>query len=189
MRMGGSGNITFTIHRHHDVPPSLDSAIREMLAVCFPHEREHYSRDRTWRSEPSWIITGTANDGRLAAHMAVVEREVTVGDAAATVRVFGPQSVCVIPEMRGHGLASGMMTEAAGYAAEAGIRFGLLFARAGLREKVYAPLGWRVLNVRVFIESGDGGTVLRTRPSMPMVLEPAGAAFPDGDIRLNGLDW
>ena len=187
--MNASGFVTFSIIPHTQIDTSLDLAIKNTLTICFPHEREHYSSNRTWRSEPAWVLVGLTHDGCVAAHMAIVERTVTVGDAKAQVQVFGPQSVCVLPDMRKHGLVEGMMVEASVHATEAGIAFGLLFAREGLREKVYSPLGWRALDVRVFVESDTGGAELRTRPSIPMVLELSDTPFPDGDIYLNGLDW
>ncbi len=108
-----------------DIAPELDSAIRESLAICFPHRSEEFSRSRTIRNNvPSY--TAVISDGEKAlCQVAVMDRMIRVGDGQ--VHVAGVANVFVMPEQRGKGLCDMALEAAMAEAKKRGFDFGFSF--------------------------------------------------------------
>lgn len=84
--------------------------IRKGLCVCFPADRDVFSKTLAWHgSVPSWGVVLEAGD-RVISHVAVVDRTIRVGKES--LQAAGIQNVFVLPEGRGKGLSQQVMNEA-----------------------------------------------------------------------------
>lgn len=178
-----------TIIQNRDVTPDIDQEIRNGLVECFPKDREFFSTQRSWHSEPEWIVCATADDGKVAAHVAVVERRVLVGREKTPVVIAGIQSVFARIPWRKTGLIDRVMDKAVEESRQRGLEAGLLFCYQVLAEKVYRKLGWMQLDVSIFMTNGSGEHVPLPEKNIPMVLPVCMKEFPAGDIDLCGWDW
>jgi GNAT superfamily N-acetyltransferase len=169
------------------VTAGLDRAIRDILVACFPADAEHFSRDRSWNSRPSWVTVARTPDGGVAAHCAMVERGVLVNGAVA-VTVAGVQGFSVVPEYRGLGLSGRLMEHALAEARRRGIDAGLLFCLPAL-ETVYGRMGWRRIDAAVVIRDESGKAVPLPEKNIAMAIMFSAESFPSGDIDLRGPDW
>ncbi|MCE5250277.1 GNAT family N-acetyltransferase [bacterium] len=184
-----STGITIKIIQNSAVSPDLDSLIRAGLVECYPKDSDHFSHQRAWHSEPSWIVCAFSPDGTVAAHVAIVEREVLVGGTKIPVRVAGPQGVFVRPPWRKMGLSNIIMETAREESCRQGLEAGLLFCRPELETKVYGRMGWKKVNSAVFMSDDSGRTVPIDSKSIAMAIPIAIEQFPAGDIDLQGPDW
>lgn len=179
--------ITFTVIEEKAMPADLDQKIRSILVECFPHNTDHYSQTRDWHCSPAWVVVATTPDGDVAAHCAMVEREVAVG-GNQRVTVAGVQGFSVRPPWRKAGLSDRIMAISLTEARRRGIQAGLLFCLPTL-ERVYGRMGWRTARCRVTMLDENGTPALLPEKNIAMVIPLAIDAFPAGDIDLQGADW
>jgi len=164
-----------------------DAAIREGLCVCFPADREVFSRPRAWHgSLAAWSVL-VDPEGPVIAHAGVVEREILVG--ARRVRAAGIQNVYVVPERRGKKLFQRIMSAAVDEARRRNLDLGMLFCAPGLVE-AYSRLGWRLVTDRKVVRVDENGC-FQPIPAKNLTLSyPLRFAdFPPGDVHLLGNDW
>ncbi|MBN1806970.1 MAG: GNAT family N-acetyltransferase [Sedimentisphaerales bacterium] len=179
-------DISLIVIEEKDISTELDTAIREMLVVCFPADLEHFRRLSWWRSIAVCRALGKNDKGYIVSHTALVERIITIGPALTEMRVIGIQSFCVVPECRGTGLSNKMMSVVLAEGGRQGFDAGLLFCREKL-VKVYSSMGWKKLDNAVYTNDDRKGKILRQGITMfyPLKIK----RFPTGDIDLAGLDW
>jgi predicted N-acetyltransferase YhbS len=182
-------NLSYIIINNGDISPDTDRKIREGLAESFPKDAAHYSRDRVWHSEPAWVALALTNDNRIAAHIAVVERTVTVVKPGIAVKIAGPGGVFVRPQWRKTGLSDHIMKHTLEEAKKRGCDGGLLFCKEVLADKVYSRMGWQKVTDTTFMEDTDGRKVPRPDKDITMSIPLIIDMFPAGDIDLNGPDW
>lgn len=175
-----------TILNEADIPAGVDVAIRESLCAAFPRDAGFFSRSRAWHGSQPAFSALLARDGRVIAHVGVVDRVIRVG--GTPIRTAGLQNVFVLPEERGKRLSAPVLEAAAREARERGFDIGLLFRVPAVR-KVYAPLGWRDVGDREVALIENGREQLRHTRSEPMFLPLRLAELPDGPIHLHGNDW
>lgn len=194
----GSGHpdIRLSVIREEDVTPDLDKSIRDLLAACFPADREYFQRQSWWHCLPVYRVLGTDANDSIAAHVAVVERTINIGDSnrqmqggdLLKMRVAGVQSFCVLRDHRGTGLSNALMSAAMKEASRRGFDAGLLFCIEGL-ERVYRRMGWRKLSVDVYMLDREKGKVSIPAKNIAMCYPLGERQFPPGDIDLAGIDW
>lgn len=190
----------FCVIDEEDISGDLDKALRKSLVICFPADREYYHRQSWWHCVPVYRVIGKDDKDSITAHVAVVERSVTVGRGLLKVHVAGVQSFCVLPDHRGIGLSSKMMSIAMAEANRRGFDAGLLFCRDQL-QTVYDRMGWRKLDSAVYMDDKacrdlaapgepqrEGKTFISAK-NITMFYPLRTRQFPPGDIDLNGTDW
>ncbi len=177
-----------TIWEEAALPPEVDARIRAALAAAFPADAAVFARTRAWHgSAPAFTLLLETQEGKVAAHLGVVEREVCFGSEA--VRIGGLQNVFVATPFRGQGLARRLLAAAGAEMRRRGADAGLLFCKPAL-EPLYARNGWATLpgqmGVRVDAVGAehplDSGTVV-------MFLPLKRATPPEGVLHLCGNDW
>jgi len=183
-----SKNISFAVINEEDISPEMDRAIREILVVCFPTDREYYQRQSWWHCVPKYRVLGRDTEGSIVAHAAVVERKVFVGPNLSEVRVAGIQSFCILPDYRGTGLSNKMMSAAMEEANRRGFDAGLLFCLERL-ETLYSRMGWSKLNAAVYMANEKEGKTLIPAKNIAMFYPLRAKQFPVGHIDLAGTDW
>jgi predicted GNAT family N-acyltransferase len=169
-----------------NITPELDSSIKESLIICYPHRTEQFSHCRWLNNNTPDFTTILEHNGKVVAHIATIERMITVG--VAPVRVAAVGNVGVIPEHRGKRLC-GMAIKAA--MAEAKFRrydAGLLFCQKHVA-RVYAHNGWiEMPDMPVtYLENNKPVQLQSDRFVMfyPLNL----SEFPQGPADLNGPRW
>ena len=169
-----------------EMPPQLDAQIRAAMCVCFPHDVTIFSHTRQWHgSGPEYcVVLGDAD--RVAAHVGVVNRTITVG--GRPLRIAGVQSVLVLPEYRGQGLVDQVLRAAMDEAARRGFDYGMLFCLPMLA-KVYARCGWHALCNRQVVRVEEGCELPLPEKNIAMIYPMGDANFPDEPIHLGGNDW
>lgn len=184
-----SNKLTIIIIHEKDISGDLDKAIREALVECYPADREFFSRQRAWHSAPEWIVCASSHDNIVAGHIAVIDRTIKIGKDDIPLRIAGLQSVMVRPKWRKSGLSGDLMKTTMDEAKNLGYDFGLLFCLPVLVDKVYANMGWRQINVRVFMKDSSDTTVPLPEKNVAMIYPLNQHVFPEGDIDLQGRDW
>ena len=187
--------LTLRVVAEADVDADLDAAIRDCLVECFPDDREAFGRLRWWHSRPAWTVLAQTPDapgapgrGAVAGHLAMIERRVLVGAAAAAVRVAGVQSFAVRPAWRASGLAWRVMAAAVAEARRRGLDSGLLFCVPRL-EKLYQRLGWRTIDAALWMRDAAGSREPIPGKNIAMIRPLNLETFPEGDVDLDGPDW
>lgn len=123
-------------------------------------------------------------DGRLVAHVGVLERTVAV--AGDPVDVAGVGGVLTHPKHRGEGAAtSGLRAAHAFIRGNRGLDLALLLCRPAL-VPFYGRLGWARVNARVTFAQPEGST---TSPLPLMAAELGVRTWPEGPVDLRGLPW
>jgi GNAT superfamily N-acetyltransferase len=181
-------DISLCVINEEDILPELDRAIREMLVVCFPADREYFQRQSWWHCAPVYRVLGRDDKGSVTAHVAVVERAVIVGSNLSKVRVAGIQSCCVLPAYRGTGLSDKLMSVAMDEANRRGFDAGVLFCLDQL-ETVYGRMGFERLDAAVYVADDKEGKTLIPAKNITMFCTLKAKQFPAGDIDLVGPDW
>jgi predicted GNAT family N-acyltransferase len=181
-------DISLFVINEEDISPQQDMAIREMLVVCFPADREYYQRQSFWHSPAVYRVIGKNDKGSIVAHTAIVERVVTIGSALSKLRVAGIQSFCVLQDYRSMGLSNRMMSAAMDEGSRRSFDAGLLFCREQL-EKVYGSMGWRKLDAAVYMTDNTEGKTLIPSRNITMFYPLNARQLPAGDIDLAGADW
>ncbi len=181
-------DISLFVLNEEDISPRLDRAIREMLVVCFPADREYYQHQSFWHSPAVYRVLGKNDKGSIVAHTAIVERAVIVGPALSKVRVAGIQSFCVLQDYRSTGLSKKMMSVAMEQGCKRGCDVGLLFCRKQL-ETIYGGMGWSKLDAAVYMADDKKGKALIPARNITMFYPLTVMQLPAGDIDLAGADW
>jgi GNAT superfamily N-acetyltransferase len=179
-------DISLFVIEEKDISTQLDMAIRKMLVICFPADIEHYQRLSWWRSTAVFRVLGKNDEDSIVSHTALVERTIKVGPALTKIRALGIQSFCVLPDYRGTGLSSKMMSVVVAEGARRSFDAGLLFCREKL-VKVYGNMGWSRLDTPVYTTNDEKGKTLMSGVTMfyPLKIKQ----LPAGDIDLAGSDW
>ncbi len=181
-------DISLFVIKEQDITPQLDRAIREVLVVCFPADREYFQRQSFWHSPAVYRVIGKNDNGSIVAHTAIVERVVTFGSTLSKLRVAGIQSFCVLQDYRSMGLSNRMMSAAMDEGSKRSFDAGLLFCREQL-EKVYGGMGWRKLDTAVYMTDNTEGKTLIPSRNITMFYPLKAKQLPAGDIDLDGTDW
>jgi predicted N-acetyltransferase YhbS len=126
------------------------------------------------------------DDKSVVGHVGIVIREIRCGDLH--VKVAGVQSLGVVPEWRGTGLAQQLMVFAMKQAMSRPLSFGLLFCVPEL-ERFYGSLGWVRTDQRPSMLDERGMVAPLPEHNIAMFMELAGTKFPGGPIDLQGRDW
>ncbi|MHB9027263.1 MAG: GNAT family N-acetyltransferase, partial [Candidatus Latescibacterota bacterium] len=169
------------------MPADLDRKIRGILVECFPHNTDHYAQTRDWHSKPVWVVVGLAPDGTVAAHCAMVEREVKIA-GMHRVTVAGVQGFSVRRPWQGTGLSDRLMARALDEARKRGIGAGLLFCLPQL-ERLYERMGWRAVHHPVTMRDEMGNPEPLPEKNIAMAIPLNIDTFPGGAINLRGPDW
>ncbi len=177
----------YTIIPEKDISPEMDAAVREVLVQCFPHNAEHFSRQRRWRSPIEWsVVALDETSGAVCGGIAAIERVMSI--AGEKLKVAGVGNVCMLPEYRGTGAIDSAMECFIDEAKAHGCDVGLLFCKQAL-EKVYARMGWRRLSCSVAVQDENGRNVEMPEDDLIMGMTFNGGEFPSGDIDLMGGTW
>lgn len=164
------------------VDASLDAALRELLSTCFNQPEHAVFKERRYFTEPPahrWFIRGA--DGKLAAHVALHEKEVSA--AGVKYRIGGIAEVAVHPAQRGHGHVRTLLAAAHSWMAAQGIGFAVLFAH---HPNIYASSGYREVDNLLCAVPLPGDPAQWERADKVMVAEFGGSIWPSGDVRLPG---
>ena len=181
-------DISLFVLNEEDISPELDRAIRQMLVVCFPADREYFKRQSWWHCVPVYRVLGKNNKGSIVAHTAVVERIVIIGSNLSKVRVAGIQGFCVLQDYRGTDLSKKMMSVAMEEGSRRGFDGGLLFCRRPL-EKVYGGMGWSKIDAAVYMTEEKKGKTLIPARNITMFYPLTVMQLPADEIDLAGTDW
>jgi predicted N-acetyltransferase YhbS len=107
-----------------------DDAIVELLSDAYGRPGEYFAprvkAQRGWRSGVSWVLL---DDGRIVAHVRVLER--LVRSRGAQLRVAGIADVATAAAARGRGHAGRLLRAALQAARAAGMPYALLWSRRG----------------------------------------------------------
>jgi len=181
-------DISLFVINEEDISPQLDRAIREVLVVCFPADREYFQRQSFWHSPAVYRVIGKNDKSSIVAHTAIVERTVIIGPDLSKVCVAGIQGFCVLQDYRRTGLSNKMMSAAMDEGSRRSLDAGLLFCREQL-EKVYNGMGWRKLDASVYLTDDKNGKTLIPSRNITMFYPLNAKQLPAGDIDLAGNDW
>lgn len=171
-----------------DISDALDTAIRDGLVECFPPDVEYFSKQSWWHSRPQWRTLAQNDKGQIIGHIAVVIREVMVGDESLPVKVAGIQSVFVCPKKQGTGLSDKIMQKTMRTAFEQDIAMGFLHC-APKFEKTYRRMGWQKIDANVLMQDERGNTVPLPGKSIAMIYPLKRKKILSGDVDLAGRDW
>jgi GNAT superfamily N-acetyltransferase len=188
MRDKSFHEINFEVFAEDEVTETLDLLIREELMECFPKDREYFSQFRIWHTRPEWTVVGFAPDGTVAAHCAMVERTISVGDRPEYVNTAGVQGFSVRPAWRKKGISDQMMEIAIAEAKRCGLDAGLLFCLPVL-EKLYSRMGWHFIDTQVMVRDEQGRPAPLPEKNIVMIIPLNSREFPEGKIDLMGPDW
>ena len=165
----------------------LDQSIREGLCICFPPDKEVFSKSRAWHGTlPSWTLL-IEDNSQIIAHIGIVERKIRVTNEQ--ISIAGLQNLFVLPAHRGKGFSPKMMKASMKEAGNLGHDFGLLFCVPQL-EKLYALSKWKSLPSRRITHINKAGQEIDLPSKTVTMYYPlARSEFPEGDIHLQGSDW
>jgi len=181
-----SAGCNLTIVDETCMTAQLDAAIRRLLCDFFPADAAIFGKERCWHGcKPEFTVVHQTPAGVLG-HVGVVRR--TVSCDGVEVDAFGIQSVAVSPSLRGAGIGGKLMNAAVGEAKRRGIPLGLLFCTPQL-EQLYHRMGWRKVDVVVWMRDENGNRVKLTDKNIAMCLDFAGNPLPRGPLDLQGRDW
>ena len=181
-------NIDILVIDEKDISDDLDIAIRDGLVECFPLDVEYFSKQSWWHTRPQWRTLAQDDKGQVVGHIAIVIRDVLVGDNAEPVKVAGIQSVFVRPRMQGTVVADKIMEMSMLRAGQQGLDAGFLFCIPEL-EKVYCRMEWQKIDADVIMQYNKGNTVPIPGKNITMIYPLKRKDFPAGDVNLTGRDW
>ncbi|MEO5941235.1 MAG: GNAT family N-acetyltransferase [Candidatus Limnocylindrales bacterium] len=133
-----------------DVSATELAAIRALMDVAFGDDEEERFTDQDWAHGLGGIHIVLDVDGVIAAHAAVVEREIHV--AGRPLRAGYVEAVATAPERQGTGLGTRVM-EAANALIRDGFELGVLGTG---RHHFYERLGWETWHGQAFVRAQDG---------------------------------
>lgn len=168
--------------------PATDTALRGLLAECFPHSSRLFSASRQWRGNVPLFTVVATDKTHVVACAVVIDRTIRIG--ARPVRVAGVGNVCALPAYRGGGIVDRVLLSAVEEGAGRGFEWGLLFCRPEIM-KVYERTGWQSCMDRRFvrIDSTTGESVEISADHGKMFLRIGYRPLPAGDIDLQGDKW
>lgn len=168
------------------ITPDLDSSIRQSLIECYPHRSEEFSHCRWLDNNTPDFTTIVEHGGKVVAHIATIERMITVG--VAPVRVAAVGNVGVISEYRGKRLCGMAIKAAMAEAKYRGYDAGLLFCQKRVM-RVYTYNGWiEIPDMPVtYLENNKPVQLPSNRFVMFFPLNLS--EFPTGPADLNGPRW
>ena len=184
--MSNQNEYTVRILNESDITPELDSAIKELLVVCFPHRTDDFSRCRWLNNNTPDFTTVVEHDGKVVANIATIERMITVG--AAAIRVAGVGNVGVGPQHRGKGLCNMAIKTAMAEANRRGYDTGLLFCQKHVID-IYARNGWSEIPDMPITYLENNKPVQFTADRLKMFFPLNLSEFPQGPANLNGPRW
>ena len=169
-----------------DITVELNTAIRQLLRACFPHRIEEYSHCRWFNNNTPDFTTIIADNNKVIAHVATIERMITVG--AAAVRVAAVGNVGVGPQHRGKGLCDMAIKTAMAEAKRRGYDTGLLFCQKHVID-IYARNGWSEIPDMPVTYLENNKPVQFTADRLKMFFPLNLSEFPQGPANLNGPRW
>lgn len=175
-----------TIEDHGQIPADLDTAILRTLAACYPEHRDMFARTRHWRGHIAAYRVIALDGGIVAAHVAVVDCTIRVGEAS--VRVAGVGQVAALPPYRKTGLIDRLLARAVDEAKDRGFDIGMLFCQERVR-RVYERNGWIDITGRPCTRTEAGERILMPPDHLRMMVPLAMAELPPGPIDLGGDKW
>jgi predicted N-acetyltransferase YhbS len=184
--MPNKSEYTVRILNESDITAEVDSGIRQLLTECFPHHTEVFSHCRRLNNNTPDFTTIIIDNGKVIAHIAIIERMITVG--AAAVRVAAVATVSVASEYRGRGLCSKALKAAMAEAKYRNYDAGLLFCQQHVAD-LYTRSGWiEILDMPVaYLENNRPVQLPSDRFAMFFPLNLS--EFPQGPADLNGPRW
>lgn len=174
------------IIKESQVGEKLDVEIRKNLCICFPRDKDVYSKVRAWHNIWPIFIAIIEQGNNVIAHAAVVDRIIKVGNE--NLRVAGLQNVFVLPEHRGRRLSTTVIQAAMAEAQQQDFDCGLLFTYEPVK-KVYARNGWLQITDRKFIRIDNGREIEMPQETVKMYYPLRRKDFPAGIVNLQGNDW
>ncbi|MBL4576539.1 MAG: hypothetical protein JKY51_10680, partial [Opitutaceae bacterium] len=79
-----------------EINPAIDAAIRKSLCLVFSDDISVFSQTRAWHgSIPSWSHIIEV-DGKIIAHVSVIDRHILIGDHP--LHIAGIQNIFVLPD-------------------------------------------------------------------------------------------
>ena len=186
MPMPNRNEYIITILNESDITAELDTAIRQLLRACFPHRTEEYSHCRWLNNNTPDFTTIIADKNKVIAHVATIERMITVG--TTVVRVAAVANVCVADEYRGKGLCSKVLKTAMAEAKCRNYDAGLLFCQQHVAG-FYARNGWIEIPDMQVAYMENNKTVQLPENRFAMFFPINLSEFPQGPADLNGPRW
>jgi aminoglycoside 2'-N-acetyltransferase I len=161
-------------------------ALKALTAAVYPPEVLATSPGRSFRWAPvQWSVLVWTAEGRLVAHVGMVEREGTLD--GVPVKIGGIGGVKTHPQAQGQGYASAALRHAAtALHDDHQVAFSLLVCQEHLLP-FYGRLGWLAFPGRLVVEQ-PGGPIVFTI-NRPMVLPGLCPAPQEGVIDLRGFPW
>jgi ribosomal protein S18 acetylase RimI-like enzyme len=120
-----------------DIEPDAHKQIIELRNLCFPDNHKNRSY---YKQLPHFRYLTYDNDF-LIGHMGVDHRVISVGDSI--FKIFGVIDLCVLPNYRGQGIATQLLTLLSTLAEEKAIDFLLLVADS---DKLYTKNGFSYIS-------------------------------------------
>ncbi|MBN2455354.1 MAG: GNAT family N-acetyltransferase [Sedimentisphaerales bacterium] len=177
-------NMKLQILKENQIDETLDTAIKQSLARCFPDIEDIFLQTRAYRNNVSLYTVILQQKDIVCAHLAVVERTITAG--SDKYLVAGVANVCVLPEYRGKGFSDKILQAAAEEAKKYDFDFGLLFTNKKIKY-IYARNGWREIQGQKFLCTDEGKKLEVSSAKMYYPLKCEN--FPSGIIDLQGKGW
>jgi GNAT superfamily N-acetyltransferase len=169
-----------------ELSPGEQSALGALRSAAYPPAASAGwpGRAREW-SAPTYRVLVWLPDGRLAAHVGLLLRDVLANEQP--VRVGGVGGVVTHPELRRQGLAAAAMTRAVDFFRNLGdLDFALLVCEPHMLA-YYGRLGWQPFGGRLIVRQwGEIEEFTFNRVmTYPLLASPA----PGGVIDLLGPPW
>lgn len=169
-----------------DVDEVLDGAIKRTLGVCFPHNKEKFSRARRWRGNTPVYNAVVCDEDTVLGNISVVDRTIDVG--GELLRVAGIANVSVLPGHRGRGISDIMLKAVMEEAVKRDFEVGFLFTIEGIK-KIYGRNGWIEIEDCTVVRVENGEEIIMPKESVKMYYPLKRKDFPPGDVHLRGDKW
>ena len=142
LKMFFSRRFKIRVLKESKIDSALDVKLREFLCRVFPNWERVFRERRAWHdAAPVLTVLATDRDGKIAGHVAVVERTLTDQSNARRL-VASIQGVSVAEEYRKTGLSVKLRGVARKKARRMGYPYAILFCREPL-VKFYQRNGWQ----------------------------------------------
>ena len=158
------------------------AALRQILRAAFAHDDDGGFTEDDWQHALGGLHFIADFEGQIAAHAAVVEREIHLGNQP--FRTGYVEGVATAPSLQGRGFGSLVMTPATEYI-RGEFELGALGTGA---HHFYERLGWRTWRGRSFVRTPGGPIATSEDDGYILVLETPRT----GDIDLESAiscDW
>ncbi len=173
--------LRFDICPAADMSPALVAEIDARSAEVFA---EAIASDIRWGGGDTRLVVWDGD--QWVSSLEIAARDIRVGDTS--LFVGGLSGVMTPPEFRGKGYAAAGVKRADEYICqELGLPFALLVTSSELAERLYGPLGWKVV-ADSLIYHQDGEARLMDDTAV-MVFSCTNQPWPAGVIDLCGPPW